>query len=507
MRKYSKQEAILQKWKKSLLQIADSENKQSLLDIINSEKNAEQRYSEFNQKKETILQTKDDSILAWIWSFVIYLFWCCWPQNKSINLEELLLTEISVKEFGRMSGPSSEDGNAAFLEDTVFEEAIFNKPEDALDNIQRCINLLPRDSSKLKKIFERLEAIKSLLTAGCYQTLLAQLYKKYPLETLNYQYQLYIEESEKFVGPEEFLEYELMSRTLMDLFILPLDTDPINQRCFAIQELLVLLALSNQEKAPVATMLANAITNRTKTSELFKQLGPCYEETKSQIIEFIPGIRFQNSTTILEDLIQNNSQQTILSYQPIFLNLARLACQELLLNYHQYPQQQHSKVLHKTIEFLSSKILKTWFDAKTERQKTEQLMKERKTLQETIFSYEECCAILSIFSQTQTSEFNYQNAIFYSNQLVMASLSGTKDLLSKVNDFNSLKPHEKIWVLSVIERLQANEENLTKIDSIKNKQNFSSNADNPNRFSAKPLVIRPPQVMNLDNNPQNIPFI
>ncbi|MBA3535290.1 MAG: hypothetical protein H0T84_01575, partial [Tatlockia sp.] len=420
MHKYNEQEAILQKWKKNLLQLAEnSEKKRALLEIINSEKKVETRLFEFNNKKETILKGEDtedeESFFSWLWSCIVSLICFCWPQNSSSELEELLLEKIHIN-HDRLSESLWDNGEAGgFLEDADYEEALFNNPERAFADVQGLIKSLPENGGRINNIIERLDAIKYLLAVGTYQTLLTRLYKKFPLETLNYHYQLYCQEPEKFIGPEEFIEQELMSRALMDLFILPLDTDPLNQRCFAIQELLLIITLSSVEKPPLALLLADVIKNNIKDWEVFRQLGPWYERAKLQILELLPEYKahLKNSTLILGRVIelQNTAEGKIFPFQPILLNLTRLACQELLLNYHQFPDQQSNHVLHQTIEFLSSEILGTWSSAKKERRTMEKLMTERTNIHETLFSMAECCAILSIYSHTQMSEFNYQKAV------------------------------------------------------------------------------------------------
>jgi hypothetical protein len=477
MHKYNEQEAILQKWKKMLLQLAEnSEKKRALLEIINSEKKVETRLLEFNSKREAILKgdtEEEESFFSWLWSVIVSIFCFCWPQNPSTELEELLLEKIHINP-SRLSGNSSDDeGAGEILEDADYEDALFSNPERAFADIQRLIKFLPANGDKINNIIERLDAIKYLLTVGTYQTLLSRLYKKFPLETLNYYYQSYCEEPEKFIGPEEFLEQELMSRALMDLFILPLDTDPLNQRCFAIQELLLIIALSNVERPPLTLMLADAIKNNTKEWELFRHLGSGYARTKSQILDLMPESKahLKNSTLILMKVIELQAQKNF-PYQPLFLNLTRLACQELLLNYHQFPEQQANHVLHQTIELLSSEILGTWSSAKKERKIMEKLMTERTNIHETIFSMAECCAILSIYSHTQMSEFNYQRAVFYANQLIMASLAGEKELVSQAEEFCNLEPHEEIWVLSVINGLELHGFKLTEDDLLTKAEKF-----------------------------------
>ncbi|MBA2709351.1 MAG: hypothetical protein H0U57_01975 [Tatlockia sp.] len=489
MHKYNEKEAILQKWKKMLLNLrGTNKNKKALLDIIDSQKNAELRLLEFNLKKVDILQqetneTENLSFFTWLWSCIVSFF-CFWdPQTPSLSgLEELLLIDVIPESFTRLSETSIDSGNIDLLNDANFEEALFTNPAKAVADIRGRINYLPDIRGKINNILERLDAIKYLLTADTYQDLLAKLYKYYPLETLIYHYQSYSEDVERFVGPEEFLELELMSRALMDLFILPLDTDPLSLRCFAIQELLLVLACSHLKNPPLMQVLNGARENKTNITECFRTLSPAYEQAKSTMLELIPGSteHLKNSTLILGRVVelQNNLAKHFI-YQPIFLNFARLACQELLSNYHQFPEQHTNSVLNQTIEFLSSAILGTWSEAKVERKKIVDLMTERKHIIETNFSMSECCAILSIFSHTQSSKFNYQKAVFFANQIIMASLAGQKDLIIKAQEFCNLDPHEEAWVFSVIERLQLStslmtEEELvqiaTKLSSFKQEQ-------------------------------------
>ncbi len=411
MHKYNEKEAILQKWKKILLNLRDnSKNKKALLNIINSDKKVEIRLFEFNKKRVSILQEEKNSeeslsFFGWIWSIIVSLFCFCWPQiSAPSDLQTQLLAEISPESVSRISERTTDSGNFTLLNDADFEEALFINPAKAFADIRARINFLPEIRGKINNIIERLDAIKYLLTADTYQKMLTKLYESFPLETLCYQYKNYKSDQEKFIGPEEFLELELMSRALMDLFILPLDTDPMNLRCFAIQELLLVLSLSHLKRPPLIVILEDAIKNKTKLSELFKTLGPGYEQAKSQILNLVPGSieHLKDSTLILNKVIelQNYRREKNFIYQPIFLNFARLACQELLSNYHQFPQQHNNIVLHQTIEFLSTAILETWSEAMAERKKIEDLMVERKHIKETNFSMSECCAILSIFSHT-----------------------------------------------------------------------------------------------------------
>ncbi len=472
MRKYNEQEAILQKWKKKLSLLAEnSKKKHALLEIINSEKKIETRFLEFNNKKESILKGEDteeeESFFYWLWSCIVSLICFSWPQNPSSELEELLLEKIYINP-ARLS--------CDFLDDAEYEEALFNNPERAFADVQSLIKSLPENGGRINNIIERLDAIKYLLAVGTYQTLLTRLYKKFPLETLSYHYQRYCEEPDKFIGPEEFIEQELMSRALMDLFILPLDTDPLTQRCFAIQELLLIITLSNVEKPPLTMLLADAINNNTKDWEIFRQLGPWYETAKLQILELLPEYTeyLTNSTLILSKVIelQNTAEGKNFPFQPLLLNLTRLSCQELLLNYHQCPEQQTNHVLHQTIEFLSNEILGTWSSAKKERRIMEKLMTERTNIHETLFSMAECCAILSIYSHTQMSEFNYQKAVLLANELIMGSLAGEKELVSQAEELCNLEPHEEIWVLSVIKRLELHGFKMTEEDISKKAKKF-----------------------------------
>nr|MBA3535821.1 hypothetical protein [Tatlockia sp.] len=100
------------------------------------------------------------------------------------------------------------------------------------------------------------------------------------------------------------------------------------------------------------------------------------------------------------------------------------------------------------------------------------LMTERTNIHETLFSMAECCAILSIYSHTQMSEFNYQKAVLLANELIMGSLAGEKELVSQAEELCNLEPHEEIWVLSVIKRLELHGFKMTEEDISKKAKKF-----------------------------------
>ncbi|MBA2652769.1 MAG: hypothetical protein H0U73_10950 [Tatlockia sp.] len=507
MRKYNEIEAELQQWKRELVSLKEkSEAKKKLISIIDGRGSPEVRSSKFKKAKNELLKPAEEE--SWsFWSFLWSLICCFWPSPPPIsdteNLKILLKEGITIKTPRRLRLPEGSSGNSSpndLLEEADYELALFIEPQKALADIQHRIESLPQRSDKptdasdksldvsdeqLTNIMERLDAIKNRLNPGTYQNLLTQLYKKYPIDTLIYHYQRYVKAEEAEVSqPEEFIEMELMSRALIDLFILDIKTDPLSMRCYAIQELLLLLAFP--KNSALGTLIGWAKHIKPQAHHLFE----CYEMIKPEILKAWSVPKIREITSDNEKIPQNTATILIqgghhLFNNPLLANFARVASQELLINF--YQSKESNEVFQQTKELLSE-ILGTWDWAKNKMDliQCRELLKQTPTLK----------------------GFDYSPAIIHANALVIASMFREEIVLEKAQQevFENLslplKPHELTWILSVVERIKPNGKEL--VDKVKtiltqpipektkevitNKQqtNNESTTSNRNRFSGKP---------------------
>ncbi|MBA2657018.1 MAG: hypothetical protein H0U70_08555 [Tatlockia sp.] len=511
MRKYNEQEAELQEWKAKLLGHSEA-SALKLLAIINSEESSEQRLHLFKEERMKILeksgfrpnqevQTESEwSFWGALWTFIVSIFCFCWPSSDDEQLIAILSINIQVKRIKglQLTKNSSATGKQTdLLPDSDYEKALFTNPELALADINWRVNFLPQGSESIDNIRERLEAIKRCLNPAAYLGLLAQLYAKHPIDTISYYYQRYVNDfPNPLIFPEDFIENELLSSALLNLFISPMVSDPINPRCFAILDLLLVLAFPQESAFENLLQVAQS----RETSPTTNESSSCYQRLQPKILKFwsLPELQPDSFTSKKQPQTSSSiiKQKGFDLDNPLLINFARLACQDLLIHYHNHPNQQHNSVLLTTVEILSDKILRTWGAAQKAR---------KEDLMETVFSLEECESILSIFNNTSAlAEFDFRNAVYYGNKIILASISGDLTMLNTIKATAPLQPHEAAWISIMTKRLIPHGYIAKEIDYWLNKKIVNSvelkeiglqkfpktnqpilkTSDNPQRFSA-----------------------
>lgn len=472
MRQYDDDEALLWAWEEKLKKIPDTnkkdkDHKSELLTIFTkTSDSAASRLKVFNKEKTALLTEfkKDDwpPFIAWFVSFFRSLFGSEEPQHLRKALEE----ETTIKKVDLLSSSKKQTENgqasATSLNYEAYEEALFTDPQKAFADLQGRIKSFTSDEN-LKEILDRLHAIRYRLTSGTYQELLSELYEKAPVETLSYCYDRYTKDPTLEVDDAyQFIEHELMNRTLINLFISPIKNQ--NARCEAIQRLLLLLALSGFSNPPLKELLAKTTSDQIKNNE--KMLSDNLQATAAK--DGQPKPIYIQGRDLIHDLWKKEHDGALLSENvlkspfkmlkistktfyktpstdknPLFQSFAKLACQELFLNYYNPEFNKPSaNQVNLTIELLSGKILGTWEG---------KIGEKIKLVAEEIFRP---------FHANSKVPPQYKKAVFHANEIILQTLVGdikneaTQEKIietaKKIKD-QDLKPHELTWISSAIE--------------------------------------------------------
>lgn len=499
MRKYTRKEARLEAWKNKINNIkTDRETlKNDLLEILR-----QKDWKKFEHKRTYLLEENHGQglgwtpTLSWLWSFISFFLPTTWNPLPGSQLRQALEDGISLDTSLLSLETSLAAPKAVLLEDTAYEDALFNEPASALSDIQTRMKKLDEglqgvDAGKkeldtktttelLDTVFERLHAFKYRLTADSYQKLLSDLFQKHPVETLSYFYHRYSKDPNPLPKPQDFVENQLISQALMDMFVLCYPVAAVNQRIFAMQKLLIVLAKQNQpDKNPLKKLLADAKEHRIESSQIHAELDLLYDELgkeglKAKVIALLPeeeqkkgnqsplfstggeGRPFDFPIGVLEQMLNYPKVFDFSIELPLIKHIARLGCQELLQTYHQKNKEHGNFQLHSTITFLSDKILGTWQAA----------CKEGGTR----YNPQMCEEILRPYAYGSAVNNAYKNAERFANQIIISNMTGTaldkareiaKSFLDKGNR-NPLTKEEINWLLYRIGTLQPNGVELAK---------------------------------------------
>lgn len=370
MRPFTPEIELMIQWKEKLSAISTKRSalKKELLNLLNlsalDKENSthsayKTRYEAFNRRREELLQ--ENHAQGWVWiphfTFIRKWFWrslswlpFSWAKKSHTSgskIREALTNEMTRSTSVLFTG-MEQIGNDT-LDDSEFEKALFDAPNQALNDLVRRITKLNQTSnaSEKRQAIERVNAIKFRLSPKIYREYLNQLFIKAPKESLVFFYKIYQQEHRGYPkNSYQFIEHHLMARNLLDYFVLK--TLPITEEknldsiLYNIHYLALFLntatlhsidpindpieALLSSDKPPL-----NAIDTIYRGGE---------DSVFNQLTERLPhnDQGYAIPLTIIKAIHEGNRTWK----DPLFIHFIRLACESLMLSYTKRGVSNHS---------------------------------------------------------------------------------------------------------------------------------------------------------------------
>ncbi|MFA5959487.1 MAG: hypothetical protein WC785_03130 [Tatlockia sp.] len=466
MRKYNPDEALLQAWKRKLEALEKSTNpkrillKANLLQILDEDNDACIRLSHFNTKRERLLGSDHQQgftwnrHFAWFWA-IVSLFTSNAPKGGSrlrAALEDIPIEPLFTELQRNKAAPPV----PVELDEKAFENALFLEPSKALSDLETRITRLDfnADRAELAPILERLHALKYRLSSDSYQDFLNFFFEKYPLYTLTYFYNQYLKDPHESPTNQDFIEHELIGRSLLDNFVL--NQGPIKKQLYGLQTLIMALAMQRTLKeAPLQKLLVNTATQEM----LIEELDTLYLGTseriglKGNILSLLPkkvkeeGLGQSKSDAdpnkpfdlpfaVLEAMFQHGDQFKLKKKDNLLIHIAHLACQKLLPVLIKKNIADIHRQEMQTFNFLSEKILRN-----------------DKVMKHSIESYE---YTLDPITMTTRIPQEYQWPVSSTGKILAATLIGEEYTRNVVKKLSTEKPsHRHVnWVINSLKYLK-----------------------------------------------------
>ncbi|WP_028388117.1 hypothetical protein [Legionella fairfieldensis] len=455
MRQYNEDEARLQAWRNHLNSVETNRKlKNELLNILNQEEETFLILENFNKKREKLLSNEHGQGFAWTPSFnwfwiILSLFLPSFRKNPTGSRLREALQEEPARPDIIVFGNSEKEipVTTQLLDNSTYEEALFNAPHKALgDLLTRINNLKINNSESLDVILERLYAIKYRLTPDYYQTILTELFREHPVATLGYYYNHYVANNNDLPEAHEFIEHHLMGEALMALFILPFDTiNPIggtnpNPCIFEVQRILLLLALESKipplslnsfltsmkeegiDKSELPSQLNNQLfsllfTNLNTTGKDESEKLKEQKELKGEINNLLQtATNFKTSDQLLHAIFSSN-KLNLDKQQPLMVQVARQAC-ELLLEKSEQREQNTGHPVYEFLMWLSEQILNSKKDVDEAINKSDPNSEAHRFNRPAVST-----ALLSPYIHGSQIPENYQRSTHYATIVIMNYLS------------------------------------------------------------------------------------
>ncbi|KTD24693.1 Uncharacterised protein [Legionella lansingensis] len=400
---YNTKTARLMLWKQRLKNFNDTDReplKAHLLSLLSNPKyDPETRWQNFNTERAKLLGEEHNQGWSWtphfnwLWTILYYLSFTLIkinPQPGS-RLRQFLAEEpeIDIKEVTPDATTSISD--EVNLTDDAFEHSLFFKPEEALADLHTRIERLkaPKseyDPKEIEVAIERLDAIKLRLAPQVYRDYLDTLFTRAPRECLNHFYSVYLADLKSHpYEPHQAIEYYLMARTLLNVFVLRGkkidDVEEINPILYDIQKLVILLSWKTKKDSDPLLALASVPKETSdaidaiysgKTSSSQKKTKRRDQETslKDKILKELQDKmgekRFQSKSRSYDfphRVLADMYEELKVDNHPLLIQFVRLACENLLFAYVQGKGEgtwKEGYMSYDTLHFLVKNILNAW---------------------------------------------------------------------------------------------------------------------------------------------------
>ena len=470
MLRYSIEEAKRLAWIKKIKEInSRREIKQTLLRLL------DENFDEFLAEKCRLLDNNHGqgifwtSTLSWLWTTISFLlpFVSNWNPMPGSQLREALEEGIAIPELDPLSlddTPASQDN---LLDDKSYENALFEDPKSALSDIQGQMSALAgeltdRDGQNIDNIIERLHALKLRLAPETYHQLLSKLFQKYPIETLSFYLNCY--QNYYAPGAHDVIEHQLISQTLMDIFVFQHNPDPITSQLYATQKLLLLL-VPNKGSA-LKEILTKAKESGLTPQQLLNDVDKFYEDhievdQTGQSIS-IKGVRTRieerleikskgqhSPRQILEQVFETKMPEFRLAKQTLFPHIARLASHAFIQDYHQKKweekESEGSNERFQTLRLFGEKILGTWEKVK----KIGSYKDFDRLTWNTMLNPSELGGVIGT---------HYRHAILYTHQILVANTFNAAlaeaRIIGKSSHKRPLNKDELTWIFDSLKRVE-----------------------------------------------------
>jgi hypothetical protein len=331
MRVFNEEEAQVRAWKLKLRNTNTNRQslKNDLLTILNDDsKKAYVRLSQFNLTRNDLL-SKDKHQQGWSW--ISHFNWLNWlfsffpaswnlPKWGSQLRENLSRTPVPEQHELLTLTDYQHDASFRLLDDNEFENALFDEPMSALSDLKVRLERLKQNhhtQTEIKELINRLYSLKYRLEPSLYQNLLEKLYQTHPKLTSQVFYSMYKKEHYLTPSNQDFVELHMLTRTLIDHFVLRIIDFPV--RNDSILYLLTLLTISNpmnktNHESGLLRSSQNPKTMMTKELQRVLQNKPAYVLFNSEL--FYVNHHFKVTELKLNTKLNSSDRNLLLSLFP-----------------------------------------------------------------------------------------------------------------------------------------------------------------------------------------------